>query len=153
MEEEIKTVETETPMSADDYLANLNALKKDTVPKEEYDRVLADRKKLADALANGNPYSATKEEPKPDIDALRQKFLGKYKNDNEMLQDMLTLRKLTMEAGNPDPIAGRNPDNLNPTNLAEYERISEIIQDALDASNGSNAMFMAELRRRCTPVR
>ena len=58
MEDEVKTTQTEeqTPITADDYLTNLTALKNATVSKDEYERLKEENRKLADALANGLPY-------------------------------------------------------------------------------------------------
>ena len=151
MEDEVKNVETENTPTADDFMEQLNTLRATTVSKEEYDRVVADRNKLADSLINGSFKQDVAEEPKPDIDALRQKFLGPHKYNYEQIRDMLELRKACMDAGEDDPFAGNNPENLNTANLEEYERVAGILQECLDAMGDkpSDEMFMANLKIRC----
>lgn len=154
--EEVKVTETqEQPqITAEDYLNNLSALKNSTVSKEEYARLMEENRKLADALANGLPYDKKddSEEPKADIDALRQNLFvnHKYRSDLDFFTDLLTLRKALMDEGGVDPFLPTNPEYI--PNDADSERaqyIADEIQDAIDYADGDAEVFRVDLQRRC----
>lgn len=156
MEDEVKTTQTEeqTPITADDYLTNLTALRNATVSKDEYERLKEENRKLADALANGLPYERNDEPDKVpvDIDALRKKLYVDHKYDTniEFFTDLLTLRAALIEKGDADPFLPTNPEyipNDNDSDRAQF--IADEIQAAIDYAEGSNEVFNVELQRRC----
>lgn len=149
MAENENVVVEEEKITAEDYLANLQALKNNTVSKDEYNRLIAENKKLADALANGLPYeNDVDKEEEVDIDALRQNFFDKHKNSLQMAKDMLALRDAVIESGQPDPALGNNPETFTPDNMAEVERVMTAIREAVEAADGNNDVFYSELQRR-----
>lgn len=151
--EEKEVLEEKTPITADDYLANLSALKNATVSKDEYERLKEENRKLADALANGLPYEQEESEEEPvDIDAVRKRLFDnpKYNSDLEYFQDVLTLRTALMDDGKADPFLPFNPEyipNEQDSNRAQF--IADEIQAAIDYAEGDPEVFRVELQRRC----
>lgn len=153
MEDEIKTEQNEQ-LTADDYLANLSALKNTTVSKEEYARILEENRKLADALANGLPYEQKDDsEPDPvDIDALRKSLFidHKYNSDLDYFKDVLKLREALMEQGQADPFLPNHPDYVpNEHDSERAQFIADELQAAIDYADGDKDVFKVELQRRC----
>lgn len=68
-----------------DLLNEIKSLKETTVPKEEYEKVLAEKKKIMKDFIYGSGDSANVKEAKPNIQELRQKVLG---DDVEKLSDL-----------------------------------------------------------------
>lgn len=147
----------ETQMTAEEYAANIKKLRETSVPKEEYDKVVADNKTLAKALAEGvDVPEHDKQENKPDIKELRKKFLKAGENNLsnvEFVQTTLELRKALMEAGEPDPFLPRGlkrkPDN---TDFAGAQRVAEFLEDCLEQSKDEEGkpdpdMFNAMLKK------
>ena len=144
----------EEKITAEDYLANLQALKDSTVSKDEYNRLIAENKKLADALANGLPYGQEddSEEEAVDVDALRKRLFvdHKYNSDVDYFTDVLALRKALMEDGKPDPFLPTNPEYIpNEADSQRAQFIADEIQAALDYAEGDKEVFKVELQRKC----
>ena len=153
MEDEVKTEQNEQ-ITADDYLANLSALKNATVSKEEYSRVLEENRKLADALANGLPYDrqGDSEEPEVDLDALHKRLFvnPQYNSDLDYFTDLLTLRNAMIENGQTDPFLPNHPDYIpNQQDSDRAQFIADEIQSSIDYAGGDAEVFRVELQRRC----
>lgn len=150
MADENKTVETEK-ISADDYLANLQALKDSTVSKDEYNRLIEENKKLANALANGLPYdNDDKEEEKVDVDAVRKSFFSNHKTNLSLFDDALKLRKAIMDEGGADPFLPTNPEYVwNQNDADKSEHIASVIQECVEYADGDPAVFNMALAKAC----
>ena len=123
--------------SAQDYAEAIKDLKEKTVSKEEYDKVVADKKTLIRALSEGQtlPDSGQKEN-KPDIKELRQKFLnaGELNLSNaEYIKTALALRQASIESGEGDPFLPTNSRRA-PTivDLQGAEKVAETLQGWLE---------------------
>ena len=155
--EKEKTSEADDPKTAEEYAEFVKHLKETTVSKEEYDKVVEDKKTLAKALAEGAdvPESA-KQEEKPDITELRKKFLKageKNLTNVEFVQTALELRKASMEAGEPDPFLPRGlkrkPDN---SDYQGAQRVADFLEDCVEQSKDDEGkpdpdMFNALLKK------
>ena len=58
----------------EDYIETIQKLKESTVSREDYDKLVADNKKLIETLAQGGSINTEKEEEKVDVDALRKEL-------------------------------------------------------------------------------
>jgi len=153
MADEEKTVTENVEFSAQDYLNNLNALKQTTVSKDEYNKVVSENKKLADALMNGYSMEAPKEEKPIDIAALRKELFGnKYKKttDLEFFTKIEELTKGIEQAGGIDPFLPVSKDYI-PTgeDIDRAERLHSVIRECIDWAQGDPQAFTNELQRRC----
>lgn len=154
--EENKTPPTD-PKTAEEYAEFVKHMKETTVSKEEYDKVVEDKKTLAKALAEGADVpEVEKQENKPDINELRKQFLKAGENNLsnvEFVQTTLELRKALMEAGEQDPFLPRGlkrkPDN---TDFAGAQKVADFLEDCLEQSKGEDGkpdpdMFNAMLKK------
>lgn len=130
-------------VTADAYIEELSALRANSVEKSEYERILAENAKLANALASGIRVEEPVEEVKVNIPELRKTLLTKqYKNDMEYFKDMKTLRDAILEQEGVDPFVNSSSSNLSAEKL-RAERVSDLIDYALDESDGDPVKFSA----------
>lgn len=153
--EKEKSSEAE-PQTAEEYAEFVKHLKETTVSKEEYDKVVEDKKTLAKALAEGGDVPEVEKQEKPNIDELRKKFLkaGETNLSNvEYVQTALELRKALIEKGEPDPFLPqglkRKPDN---SDYQGAERVAAFLEDCVEQSKDEEGkpdpdMFNALLKK------
>ena len=157
MAEKEEKQQQETQMTAEEYAAYIKHIRETTVPKEEYDKVVEDKKTLAKALAEGADVpEVEKQENKPDIKELRKEFLKAGENNLtnvEFVQKTLELRKALMEAGEPDPFLPRGlkrkPDN---SDFEGAQRVADFFEQAVEDSKDETGkpdpdMFNALLKK------
>lgn len=156
-EKEKQSEGDDIPKDAAEYAEFVKHLKETTVPKEEYDKVVEDKKTLAKALAEGGDVpEAEKQENKPSLEELRKKFLKAGENNLtnvEFVQTALELRKASMEDGEPDPFLPRGlkrkPDN---SDYQGAERVAAFLEDCVEQSKDEDGkpdpdMFNALLKK------
>lgn len=153
MENDVKTVETqEVQFNANDYIANLNALRDNTVPKDEYQRVLEDNRNLMNALANGTHYGDEEtEEEEVDVDALRKKLFSANSDvlDLEYIDCAVKLRDAILESDGVDIFLPNNPSyQFKDSDAVTTHRIAEVFKECIAAANGNNDVFKAQLQAR-----
>ena len=145
------------PTNAEEYAEYVKHMRETTVSKEEYDKVVEDKKTLAKALAEGGDVpEVEKQENKPSLEELRKKFLKAGENNLtnvEFVQTALELREASMEAGEPDPFLPRGlkrkPDN---SDYQGAERVATFLKDCVEQSKDEDGkpdpdMFNALLKK------
>lgn len=136
-----------------DYIDKLTEMKANSVPREEYERLRADNKKLLDAVFSGEQFKEAAPEKKEEVDiqGLRDELYGGRFDgtDLEGFTKTLQLRKALMDRGEPDPFVSRG-EHANPTeaDYAEAEMTARGLQEVVDYANGDPAVFRSELMRR-----
>ena len=149
-EEEKKTQQPEI-QSADEYAEAIKNLKANTVSKEEYDKVVAEKSTLVKALAGEGPVpeGVQKQAEKPDINELRKKFLnaGEENLSNaEYIKTALQLREAVIAEGGIDPFlpsgAKASPTN---TDLQGAAKTAEALQSWLDSATDESGKVDSEL--------
>lgn len=133
-----------------DYLAAINQLKQNSVPRQQYDQLMAENKKLLDAVVNGQTAEQQAPAPvAPDIQALRDKTFAEGQTNLEMVTNALALRKALMESGEPDPFLPCG-DKTIPTaeDVAAAEKVATVFQECVDYAQGDSQLFTNELMRR-----
>lgn len=97
MDEE-KSVSEQEGMEEFDPVSAINDIKANTVSKEEYNKLKAERDKYCKALIEGSQIADEKKEP-IDIEALRKKFGNRDNSmtDLEYWQTSLALHEATLE--------------------------------------------------------
>lgn len=137
---------------ASDYLANLQALKDNTVSKDEYAKLVADNKRLAQALANGD-FGSHEESAKKQIisvdEAKAKLFNVTRKTDLQLFTEVLDLRDAVLNEGGNDPFLNVDPDHI-PTEQEKLDadRIANNIRDAINYADGDPSIFRTEMMRR-----
>ena len=155
MEEEKKAVSgTESQIDTNqDYISALNEMKKNTVPKEAYDKLRADNKKLLDTIVSGQSLEQTEVKQEVDVDALRKELFGKSRRDLsnlEYVDKALQLRKALMEKGEQDPFVMKAGRTSSPEaeDFKKAERVASVLQECVDIADGNDSVFDNEFQRR-----
>ena len=155
MEEEKKAVSgTESQIDTNqDYISALNEMKQNTVPKEAYDKLRADNKKLLDTIVSGQSLEQTEVKQEVDVDALRKELFGKSRRDLsnlEYVDKALKLRKALMEKGEQDPFVMKAGRTSSPEaeDFKKAERVASVLQECVDIADGNDSVFDNEFQRR-----
>lgn len=155
MEEEKKAVSgTESQIDTNqDYISALNEMKQNTVPKEAYDKLRADNKKLLDTIVSGQSLEQTEVKQEVDVDALRKELFGKSRRDLsnlEYVDKTLKLRKALMEKGEQDPFVMKAGRTSSPEaeDFKKAERVASVLQECVDIADGNDSVFDNEFQRR-----
>lgn len=150
-EEQSVTSQTTEQVDNNQYIEALNQLKANSVDKADYDKLKAENKKLLDSIVNGTEVALPATE-KASIDDLRKK-LANSSEDNlsslEYTETALKLRERLLEEGEEDPFVAHG-SQYSPTQV-DYDRanrVAAILQDCVDNSEGDDATFLAELKKR-----
>lgn len=148
-----ETKDSAQEFGAQDYLDNLNALKENMVSRDEYQKILDDNRKMANALANGINYSGEEAKEPVNIDELREKIFSpehQRKTNLQYFTEVLQLRDALIEAGENDPFLPFNREYI-PTqqDMADAERIANNLKESVECAAGDPAVFNVELQRRC----
>lgn len=144
-EEDVK----KTTGNDEDYIETIKKLKETTVSKEEYEKLVADNKKLIETLANGGTIE--KEEPKKvDIKALREKLYSDDVNISnlEFCSTALELRDEIIKQGGGDPFLPVGKQ-IAPTaeDVQKANQVAEALKSCIDYAEGDSAVFTNELQR------
>lgn len=131
-----------------DPIEALKEIKKNSVPKSEYDRVVAERNKIFAAYANGEREEKPVEEPAVDVDALRKDILSGELPNLEYAQKVIQLRNELLNRGERDPFLPYGKD-VYPTaeDEVEAQTVADALQSCIDVADGDSAIFTNELQR------
>lgn len=139
----------------EDYIARIQELKKNSVSKDEYERLRTDNKRLLDAMLNGAAQAESQTIPEPkeevDIQALRNElYSGRYEGtDLDYITKTLKLRKAIMDQGGADPgVCNGVKTVAQDVDYENCEATANALQEIVDFANGDPAVFRAELMRR-----
>ena len=127
----------------------LTELRANTVPKDKYQKLEEDNRKLMKALANGETIQV--EAPKtPDIEELRKNYLDfENKTDLQIAKDTLALRNALIEAGQADPFLPNGIDyKETPEDIRDAETMANSYRECLEYAKGDDQLFVNELMRR-----
>jgi hypothetical protein len=141
-----------------DYIEAIKKLKEDSVPKEEYEKVVAERKKLLANLINGEPADgdgsegAADADASPDLSELRKKIMtadGTMTN-LDYVTNVLKLRDaIIKEQGeDADPFLPPYSSNATARTSIDIERdrenancVAEFLQGIVSDANGDPTRF------------
>lgn len=139
--------------TASDYMEVINDLKKNTVSKEEYDKLREENKMLLKNIANNVP-APSDDEPKQepvDVNKLREELFNTDNQDMtnlEYITKVMELRKALMDRGERDPFLPSG-QNILPTDedIKTANRVAEVYQSCIDIADGNPDIFTQELQR------
>lgn len=159
-DEEKKVVETGTQVDdmTQDYLATIKELKENSVSRQDYDKLVAENKKILGLYVDGQGVDNKQEaEAVPTINELREDLFGPQGegiSNLEFAQKALLLRKQLIDKGEPDPFLpiGKqiSPDDAD---ITAANRVASVLQECIDYAEGDNAVFTNELQRRTIDVK
>ena len=142
---EVNTTETEF-----DPVQAINELKQNSVSKEDYNKVVAEKNKYLKALIDGNQVAEVPNKEPVDIDGLRRELFSGEKDltNLEYAKKALELRNALIERDGVDIFVGRG-SKLTPTD-DDYEaaqRVADGFQQCIDVAQGDSEIFTRELMR------
>ena len=134
-----------------DYIDTINDLKAKTVSKEKYDKLLAEKKDLVNALRNNSQVTLVNPEKEVDVDELRAEL---FKENNNMtnlqyVEKSLKLRNAILEQEGIDiflPNGSGYVYDKSDADKANY--VAQVFQDCVDYAEGDDRLFTQELSRR-----
>ena len=151
MAEENKTQEPEVVEDmTQDYLNTIAELKRNSVTKDEYNKLKQENKNLLQTLVEGGQIQPTEVKPEVDVDALRKElFKVPCELDNlEFIEKTLQFRNALMERGEPDPfLPVSSKFSPSPEEIAMANKSAEAYQSCLDYADGNSEIFTQELMR------
>lgn len=150
---EAKEQKEDTPANEyQEYIDTINELKKNSVSKEKYDQLKAEKQGLIEALKTGGQVKIEEEKEKVDIDQLRKDLYGnpnKQMSDIEYIDKTLQLRDALIEKGERDPFLPNGADyNYSKEDQEKADYIASVYRECLEYANGDNQAFINELARR-----
>ena len=134
----------------------LKKLKLNSVPKEEYERLVTRNKQLSerylDSLDEQN-RTAQDEAPKPNVQEMRKELFGDDRKDMtnlEYMDKVVKFRDAAIAAGERDPFlptSGPDKDSLEAHNTAEKvaNGLKQMIKDANGSPDAFNALYQARV--------
>ena len=145
--EEVEVNETQK------YIDTINELKRNSVPRSEYDKIRNENKTLLEAIVNGKTFdtSSTEEEVKPSIEDLRQKAYGpgcEKLNDLEYVKTVCDLRDALLEETGVDymaPTGSQYSADFN--DKAAANKLYKGFRHCIDVADGDNLIFIQEMNR------
>ena len=151
MEEKILTSESgqegEDTETEFDPVQAINELKQNTVSKEEYNKVKAEKDKYLKALIEGSQVADEKKEP-VDIDELRTSLFAKDLDNLTFAKKALELRNELIDKEGVDIFVGKG--NKYAPDKSDYEaaqRVADAFQSCVDIADGDSEIFTRELMR------
>lgn len=134
-----------------DYLATIEAIQKNSVSKEDYASLKADRDRLLQAVVNGQEIALERQEAdlKPREEYYKAYTENKFKTDLEFWENFVNLRKATIKEFGNDPCVtgsyGFTPDGTKlDAAYGEAETIAEqmdLIEDMIHEADGNPFLF------------
>lgn len=152
MIENENVVETEQTNEYQEYIDTIADLKANSVSKEKYDQLMAEKKQLIEALKSGQQITEVVEEKPVDINQLRNELYGKPEqsmSNLEYVTKTLQLRNAIIEAGGDDPFMPNGSGyTYDKTDAEKAAYVAQVFQECVDYADGDDQLFTQELMRR-----
>lgn len=136
-----------------DYIEQIKKLKASTVSKEEYDKLNEEKKKLLQALVDGEQIDAPGDKDKKTSDELiKEAQEGLFKNDGhstnlEEAKRIITLYEENMKKGNCIFLPNSKNYKASSDDIATAERVYEGLKHCVEYADGDPDNFQAEFVR------
>lgn len=132
-----------------DYIKVIEDMKKNTVPKELYNKLKSENSKILDAYINDKKIDVNRKEETVNVDELRKDLFGKELSNLDYAKKALKLRTELIKRGERDPFLPVGSQVKETQNTYEAaERVASVLQDCVDYAQGDSNLFTAELQRR-----
>ena len=148
MQDENQRNETEQDENVD-YIEAIKELKSNTVPKDQYQRLREENKKLLNAVLNGQEVQGT---PKTESVENLQQELKDLKKDLSQAQEegmsnleyvskSLKYRNTAIKLGLQDPFVPNSPLGPDDNDFKTAQKVADRLQEIVDQSNGNPSVF------------
>ena len=136
------------------YIETIKEIKKNTVPREQYEKLKEENKELLNSLINGGQVEMIDTTTKPSIEELRKELFSKEAADKgmtnlEFVTKSLELRNAIIKSGGTDPFlpVGKGIE-ITRDDVEAAEFTAQQFQECIDIADGNSEVFTAELMRR-----
>lgn len=152
----VDTTTTDTP-DYQEYIDTINELKRNSVSRTEYDKLMEEKKTLLSNLVNGTGTYVAEEPPakRETLDEMRKRVFDNPRNDLEYVSGILEIRTRVMEEGGADPFVSEN-SHYTPTqdDYRDAELLANGLAHCVEVADGDNSIFLQELSRitKDTPI-
>lgn len=148
MQDDNQRNETEQDENVD-YIEAIKELKNTTVPKDQYQRLREENKKLLNAVLNGQEVQGT---PKTETVENLQQELKDLKKDLSQAQEegmsnleyvskSLKYRDTAIKLGLQDPFVPNSPLGPDDNDFQTAKKVADRLQEIVDQSNGNPLVF------------
>ena len=134
-----------------DYIAVIEEMKANTVPRTEFEKLQEDRKRLLETLVRGGQATPQAEAQKPDIAQLRKELYCAEPNLSNLdyWSKTLDLRDAIIAEGSPDPFLPYGKKvAATAEDVQKAENVAKIIRECINYADGDSRVFTNELNRR-----
>lgn len=144
LDEQQKVANQKKEEEIDTFLKAAEDVRKNTVSKEEFDKLKAENKKLTEFIVEGGD-GTSKASTKPEVrsKAELQKVLANEETNNyEYAKAALELRKQLIDEGKRDPFLPNS--SQIPTTSVDVEgaeKVAKVLQECVDESEGDPETF------------
>lgn len=149
MPDEITTNTNPDTSTEQDYIDTIAELRRNSVPKADFDKLREDNRKLMQTLAEGGSIEsqATAKDTRS-IDDLRRAIFNDAQSNRQYWQNALDLRDRIIAEGGRDPFLPFSHEYV-PTDddYVTAERVAEGMRHCLEVADGNDAIFNNEYQR------
>lgn len=148
-EEQNKVNPTDSTTADVNYVEIIDELKRNTVSKDQYLKVVNEHKDLLAKFINNEKIEDNSSEQSYSLDELKEKMNRHNVTNLEYADAALKLRAKVIEETGQDPFLPYG-HKVNPTNadIEAANRVAQILQECIDDSEGDSRRFQMELERR-----
>lgn len=139
-----------------DYIATINAMKQNSVSREQYEKLKNENKELLNTLINGGQVTNVTEAPTKPVQEMREGLFGKEATEKgftnlEFVERSLELRDAIIESGGMDPFlpVGKGIE-ITRDDVDAAEFTAQQFKECIEIAKGNSEVFTAELMRRTT---
>ena len=137
-----------------DYIATINAMKQNSVSREQYEKLKNENRELLDTLINGGQITNVVEQPQKTIQEMRAELFSKEAADKgmtnlEFVSKSLELRDAIINSGGTDPFLpiGKGIE-ITRDDYEAAEFTAQQFRECIDIADGNSEVFTNELMRR-----
>ena len=151
MEDNVNSVSQQETFDTGTELDPIEALieiKQNSVPRSEYEKVVAERNKIFKSYANGERAEQPEENKPVDVAQLRSELRNNELSNLEFATKALQLRDELIARGERDPFLPYGKD-CYPTDddYSSAEQVAEALRSCIEYADGDSAIFTNELQR------
>lgn len=153
--EKVETSVVEEPKeTSENYINTIAEMKRNSVPLEKYNQVVAENGKLLNQLANGENIEKELPEEVVSSDELRNKLFNSEDLSNlEYCENALKLREnILKEKGIDIFVANNQVYTADSNDYAEAEKVADVLKECIEYAKGDSEAFTNELMRRTNDV-
>lgn len=149
MVEEINQQQINEKESDLDLLKKYKELQENSVSKEEYEKLVQEKKDIISSILNGTESSSEKKDERSIDDIRKVLFSEKELSNREYVENALALREKVIAEGGNDPFLPYG-SKIAPTYEDEraVENVVANLKECLEIAEGDDNVFNRELERR-----